>query len=173
MTPDVIAYVKKHADKLTGRVIDVGSKNHNGNLNEVIKVDTGIDMQPGEGVDVVCKIEEMDLTFKEGEFDSLVSTETLEHCADWKAFVLNTWAVVKDGGYLLITMASTRKSYHGYPDDYWRLTADHVKQIWPDAEDITDLGQVSIGWVVKKRYGRIGDLDTITPIIVESRRHRR
>lgn len=173
MTPEVINYVKKHAEKLTGRVIDVGSRYENGSLRDIIKIDVGIDMRAGDGVDIVCTIDDMSDVFKPETFDALVSTETLEHCNDWKAFVRQTWRVVKNDGYLLITMASIRKPYHGYPDDYWRFTEEHVKQIWPNAEDVTDLGTVSIGWVVKKTEGGIGNLDAVTPIIVESRRHRR
>lgn len=172
MTPSVKNFVKKHADKLVGRVIDVGSRNENGSLRDIIKIDTGIDMREGEGVDKVCTIDGMREMFADGEFDALVSTETLEHCNDWQAFVRQTWRVVKEGGYLVITMASIKKPYHGYPDDYWRFTEDHVKQIWPHMEDFTDHETISIGWVVKKIEGTLGDLDAVTPIIVKSRRHR-
>ena len=173
MTPEVQNFVKKHADKLAGKVIDVGSRNENGSLRDIIKVEVGMDMREGDGVDMVCTIDDMSDVFKSESFDALVSTETLEHCNDWKAFVRQTWRVVVNGGYLLITMASQKKGYHGYPDDYWRFTEEHVKQIWPNAEDFTDLGTVSIGWVVKKTEDGLGDLDAVTPIIVESRRHRR
>lgn len=173
MTPEVQNFVKKHADKLVGKVIEIGSRNENGGLREIIKIDTGIDMRDGDGVDKVCSIDGMEAEFSAESFDALVSTETLEHCNDWKAFVRQTWRVVVNNGYLVITMASIKKPYHGYPDDYWRFTEEHIKQIWPDAEDVSNLGTVSIGWVVKKTDGGLGDLDAVTPIIVESRRHRR
>lgn len=146
MTPQVKEFIKNHKDKLQGNVLEVGSLNVNGSARDVINVSLGIDMRPGNGVDLVCNISD----FNQTGFDACVSTETLEHVEDWKSFVINTWNAVKDGGYLVMTMASMKKGRHAYPDDYWRFTTGQIREIYPSAEWVGDVGRISIGWVVKK-----------------------
>lgn len=142
-------YVSKHKSKLQGKLLEVGSMDVNGTARSVVDVTVGIDMRPGKCVDLVCDIKDIHQHYPSGYFDAVLSLNTLEHVEDWKAFVANTWDMVKEGGYLLITMASLAKKYHGYPHDYIRLTEEQVKTIYPNAE-YSEIGRVSIGWVVKK-----------------------
>ena len=151
-----------HRDKLGSNILEIGSLNVNGALREVIPVTVGVDMREGNGVDLVCKVEDLPDHFNGGCFDSCVSAGTLEHVEDWKSFIRVTWDLVKEGGYLVMTMASPKKLRHAYPDDYWRLTLDQVKEIYPSAEWVGDVGKPSIGWVAKKE-GSLGNLDKINP----------
>lgn len=153
-------FMQSHADKFTGTVLDVGSLDVNGSLRDVINVTVGIDMRSGRGVDVVCPVEDI-LTEFEQQFDACVSAGTLEHVEDWKAFVNNTWDIVRDGGWLVMTMASMGKGRHNYPNDYWRFTLDQIKQLYPTAEWVGEVGPVSIGWVVQK--GSVKPDVTVTP----------
>lgn len=137
-------------DKLGDSIIDIGSFSVNGSLRDVIPVTVGVDMQKGHGVDVVCSVSDLKDHFPDGSFDSCVSAGTLEHVQDWKGFVCNTWDVVKDGGYIVMTMASMGKGRHNYPNDYWRFTEKQVGEIYPGAEWVGPVGPVSIGWIVKK-----------------------
>ncbi len=147
-------WYKKHKDKLGDKVLEIGSLNVNGGLRDVIPVTVGIDMRKGNGVDVVCSVSDLKDHFEDGHFDSCVSAGTLEHVEDWKGFVNNTWDVVKEGGYLVLTMAALWKKRHNYPNDYWRFTEDQIKEIYPNAEWTGQVGPVSIGWIVKKEGDR-------------------
>jgi len=154
MTPQIHKFLISHAAKLTGNLLEVGSKNENGAVRDVIPVTVGIDMRKGPGVDMVLSVVDLPKHFAPGHFDACVSTETLEHVEDWQKFIHNTWDVVKHGGYLVMTMASMQKGRHGYPNDYWRFTCEQIKEIYPRAEWVGELGRVSIGWIVKKEGQR-------------------
>ncbi len=147
-------FYKKHKGKLGTTVLEIGSLNVNGGLRDVIPITVGIDMRKGPGVDVVCSVSDLKAHFPDGSFDSCVSAGTLEHVEDWKGFVNNTWDAVKEGGYLVMTVASMNKGRHNYPNDYWRFTVEQLREIYPSAEWIGKVGNVSYGWIVKKSGGR-------------------
>jgi SAM-dependent methyltransferase len=147
-------WMVSHREKLGASILDIGSLDVNGSLRDVIPVTVGIDMRKGKGVDVICSVSDLKDHFKDGHFDSCVSAGTLEHVEDWKGFVNNTWDVVKEGGYLVMTMAGLWKGRHNYPNDYWRFTEDQIKEIYPTAEWVGKVGATSIGWVVKKEGPR-------------------
>ena len=158
------AFLTEHKDKLGGRVLEIGSLNVNGSVREVIDVAVGVDMRHGRGVDIVCDVAKLVGYFPVESFDACVSVGTLEHVKDWQGFILTTWDMVKEGGYLVMTMASMDKGRHSYPDDYWRFTEDQIRGIYPKAEWVGNFAKpgkmksVSIGWVVKKE-GELGSLD--------------
>lgn len=158
MDKATLEYVTKHKDKLTGKVLDVGSFNVNGAARDVIDVTVGIDMRSGPGVDLVCKVQDLHKHYPAGYFDACVSIGTLEHVEDWRGFVRATWNAVREGGYLVLSIASLAKGRHAYPDDYWRLTEDQIRMIYPQAEDYMPLAGASVGWIVKKE-GELGNLD--------------
>lgn len=165
MTPYVFEFVKKHKDKLQGKVLEIGSYNINGTVRDIVDISLGVDLRNGPGVDLVCPVEDLKNHVADGSFDAVVSTETLEHCRDWKAFVRNTWDAVKEGGWLVITMAHWNNGRHDYPSDYQRFSAEQIRHIYK--ADILELGKpgrpISIGWVVQKA-GELGDLN-INPVI--------
>ena len=164
MTSKIKQWLNSWKHYLEGRVLEVGSLNVNGSARDVVPIAVGIDMRKGTGVDMVLSVVDLPQHFPPGHFDACISTETLEHVEDWKAFITNTWDAVKDGGYLVMTMASRSKGRHAYPDDYWRFSLDDIKLIYPRAEWVGNLGPVSIGWVVKKE-GERPNLD-VKPFIV-------
>lgn len=158
MDKATLEYISKHKDKLIGKVLDVGSFNVNGAARDVIDIAVGIDMRVGPGVDLVCKVQDISKHYPAGYFDACVSVGTLEHVEDWRGFVQATWDAVREGGYLVLSIASLNKGRHAYPDDYWRLTKDQIRTIYPRMEDYTLLAGASVGWVVKKE-GQLGSLD--------------
>ena len=151
-------FYQKHKDKLGANVLEIGSLNVNGCLRDVIDITVGVDIRKGKGVDLVCPVENLKSHFKDGYFDSCVSAGTLEHVKDWKSFVTVTWDLVKDGGWLVLTIASLKKGRHNYPNDYWRMTEDQIRSIYPNLEDYTPLSGSAVGWIVKKE-GSLGSLD--------------
>lgn len=150
---------RQEEGKINGRVLDVGSYNVNGSLKDICET-VGVDMRKGSGVDVVCNASDLVAQFGAKSFDTVLTAETFEHVEDWRAATRAMWDVLKPGGWLIATMASVAKCKHDYPNDYWRMTGEHIKQIWPDADVVEQVGHVSIGWSVQKR-GPLPDLGAI------------
>lgn len=70
-----------HAQARFRRVLDIGSLDINGSLRSVCPVHlayTGIDLSPGNGVDVVLS-DPYVYPFPDGHFDMIVSTSCFEH----------------------------------------------------------------------------------------------
>lgn len=113
-------FAKLCSGAMTGRVLEVGSLNVNGDVRDIINIAVGVDMREGKGVDQVVNSSDLLAVFGPDSFDSVCSFDTLEHIEDWRAAMVNMWGVLKPDGYLCLSIASPRKGYHGYPHDYWR-----------------------------------------------------
>jgi SAM-dependent methyltransferase len=84
-------------------------------------------------VDQVVDAERLGSTFGPDSFDVVISTEMLEHAADWRACLLGMVGVLRPGGLLLLTTRSPGFPYHPFPDDHWRFTAAAMTSILPAA----------------------------------------
>lgn len=120
-------------------VIDVGSMDVNGTCRALLetyqpKQYLGVDIKPGQGVDIVCNAENLMHNFQKQSFDVLISTEMLEHVRNWKLVISNFKNIVKSGGKILITTRSYGFSYHGYPYDFWRYELEDIKNIFSDCK---------------------------------------
>jgi len=93
-------------------VIDAGSMDINGNNRYLFSNYryTGVDIILGKNVDVVCNIHEFDPI---REPDIIISTEMLEHDKYWKQSISHMYDMVRAGGLLLITCATTGRKEHG------------------------------------------------------------
>ncbi len=85
-------------------VLDVWSLDINGN-NRYLFDDctyTGIDLWEGKNVDIVCSAHE----FHPGkQYDTIISTEMLEHNKDWKDSLWNMYKLLVSGWLMIITCA--------------------------------------------------------------------
>lgn len=151
MHPAAQLFFLNNLDKLGGRVLEVGSYNVNGGLKEIVPQRIGIDMREGPDVDLICKAEDVLKHFERESFDAVISAETLEHVENWRGAMRGMWDVLKQDGWLVMTMASIHKGRHAYPDDYWRMLPEHVLRIFPDANTVGDVGRISLGWTVQKK----------------------
>lgn len=122
-------------EMVTGkRVLEIGSQNVNGSPREIIepmgpKEYVGIDIQEGPGVDIV-----MDFSsppFIELGFDLVISTETMEHCADWRGFVANLKRVCNQETVLIVTTRSPGFGFHN-PPDHWRYSLEDFMEMFAD-----------------------------------------
>lgn len=107
------------------KVLDVGSLNENGAVRDFIgecREFIGIDMRQGKGVDIVMNGHDLVKKFKPESFDLITCCETLEHDIKFWETVEAMKAVLKKGGWLLVTTPDVYFMRHSFPDDYYRFT---------------------------------------------------
>ena len=94
------------------RVLDVGSLDINGNNREFFEnsIYTGLDIAPGRNVDIVCKAHEY---ISDEKYDTVISTECLEHDKFYALTLNNCAQLLKSGGLFLFTCATTGRPEHG------------------------------------------------------------
>lgn len=131
------SFIERHARLLGNDVLEVGSRQHVPNAWWVVNRDLavgdwlGMDMQPGDGVDVVADVNSMPSEWK-GRFTGLVCSEVLEHVArPWKALP-RLYRVIRPGGYAIFTTLQCFP-VHGFPDDFYRFTESGLRLLLEDA----------------------------------------
>lgn len=124
------------------RVLEVGSYNVNGTVRVFFKECdyTGIDVTPGDCVDVVCAGQD----FKDDKgFDTIITCEMMEHNPFWAETFHNLMSILVPGGLLVLTCATTGRGEHGtrrtapsqslsselYGDYYHNLTEQDFRDI--------------------------------------------
>lgn len=124
-----------------GPLLEIGSRDVNGSLRDLIEVDdwTGIDLSPGPGVDVVASGHDFGA---DDSFATVVSSECLEHDPGWDLTLRNAVRVLRPGGLLLLTCATRGRAEHG--------TARTSPEVSP--------GTTAIGW---DHYGNLGAADVL------------
>lgn len=111
-----------------GQTIEFGSLDVNGSVREFFTGGyIGIDMQAGPGVDYVCST--WNTPFADSSFDTVVSTEMLEHDAHPELTFKEANRLLKPGGNLLLTCRGPGFPLHEYPSDYWRFTPDDLTRL--------------------------------------------
>lgn len=120
---ELVVGVDDLADK---RVLEVGSLNVNGTVRELFGSDyIGVDMRDGPGVDMVAEAHK--LPFEDESFDVVISTEMLEHDAQFWLSLPEMGRVLRPaGGVLILTTRSNGFPEHGFPEDYWRFMPNSV-----------------------------------------------
>lgn len=94
-------------------VVDIGSLDINGN-NQFLFEDSlyiGVDLAPGRNVDLVSKAHE--LRFPDESIDTIISTECFEHDQYYVQSLRNIVRMLKPGGLLAFTCATTGRPEHG------------------------------------------------------------
>ena len=94
------------------RVLEIGSLNINGTARDFFTdCDyTGVDLGPGDGVDVVGLGHEVAF---DKPFDVALSCECFEHNPHWAATFLNMYKQVRAGGLIIVTCATVGRAEHG------------------------------------------------------------
>ena len=94
-------------------VLDIGSLDINGNNQEYFDNCNyiGVDIANGRNVDIVSKGHE--LGFPDQTFDIIISTECFEHDQYYEKTIQNIYRMLKSGGLLIFTCATTGRPEHG------------------------------------------------------------
>lgn len=131
MTREILAtcneWITKH-NLPTDRVLDFGSMDVNGTqrVNFPNADYTGIDIEAGKGVDIVCDITSPDVRKLVKAAPLTICCETLEHVPIfWKALE-NIISLTTKGGYIFLSFPTFGFPYHAYPIDCNRFTMDAV-----------------------------------------------
>lgn len=133
-----IIFGKKYLPKDARYVLEVGSKNY-GNTSSFRDHFTnaeyvGVDIEAGDGVDVVCDLENDNLiTSVKQKFDAIICCSILEHTPKpWK-MADNISLLTMTGGTLYLSVPWVQR-YHMYPDDYYRFSPRGIEILFPDFE---------------------------------------
>ena len=134
MTLDCLKYIKEKSENLSGRVLEVGSRDLNGSPRVFFSDGdrfvqyVGIDLESGLGVDL-----EMDchaLGFFSDSFDVVIDAERLEHDTDFFQSYREIFRVLKPGGHVITTARSWGGFHpHCLPHDYWRFLEDGLRRL--------------------------------------------
>lgn len=95
-------------------VLDVGSLDINGSNKYLFSgniIYLGLDLAPGDNVDITGSAH--DLALPPETFDTIISTECLEHDRYWQLTLKNAVRMLRPGGMLLTTCATTGRLEHG------------------------------------------------------------
>lgn len=127
-------FEKLHVRPNPGRTLIVGSQvyrdkeDRRGRYPDVL----GIDMLAGPGVDRVLDLEE-DLPNDLGLFDHVECMSVLEHSRRPWLLAANLERLMAPGATIFVSVPFVWR-IHGYPNDYWRLTPEGVRALFPSIE---------------------------------------
>lgn len=110
-----VTWVSEHLPEYFARgtsALDIGAADINGCNRYLFKGHyVGLDIAPGKNVDVVCK--GSDAPFADGHFDTIISTECLEHDKFYDDTLTKAYNLLRRGGLLVLTCATDGRAEHG------------------------------------------------------------
>lgn len=172
MHKSVLSFFDKHTkpDMFTGKtVIEVGSLDVNGSVRGPVLAHrpasyVGIDFVKGKGVDKLLSAEKLVDEYGPRSFDTVISTEMLEHAENWRECVNAMKDVCKT--WLIITTRGPGFPRHSYPNDHWRYTVDDFERIFADFDTVqlmpdTDPHSPGVFYIGKKTRRKQTDLASI------------
>ena len=134
-------FLTKHKQLFQGKNICVGGLDVNGKINHIVDVAMSIDIRDGEDVNIVMDACEMIEMFGPDSFDNVICMNTLEHMEKWDTCMHNMYRCLKIGGHMLITVPTTDKKRHNYPNDYWRFTMRQLKGMFVHDKVISTMAE--------------------------------
>ena len=117
-----------HIFKKENKILDIGSGNKEALSNVV-----NMDISKFENVDVVA--DGANLPFGDNVFDTVVTETTLEHVKSPGLVLSEIKRCLKSNGYVFAVIPFVCP-YHGFPFDYQRYSADGIKVLFKDFEQI-------------------------------------
>ena len=112
---DFVKCIKQHFPGYfeNSRVLEIGSLDINGSVrSQFTGCDyTGVDVAQGNGVDLVCEGQMLDLPT--GSFDTVISCEAMEHNPYWVETTANMFRLCRKGGIVIMSCATHGRREHG------------------------------------------------------------
>ncbi len=125
-TKEVIKYSLKY---ISGKTLDLGAGS--AKYKSIIKQRTSeyitFDMVEKEGIDVVGDV--LNLPFENESFNTVISTQVLEHVEKPWIMVKEVQRILKKDGLCILT-APFLVPYHADPDDYFRYTIKGMESLF-------------------------------------------
>jgi len=126
VTRDIILHTKQY---IQGKTLDFGAGT--AKYQNLIKPEANeyitFDMVAGNNIDVVGDV--LNPPFKDGEFDTVISTQVLEHVGKPWIMVHQIGRILKSGGVCIIT-APFLVPYHADPHDFFRYTTEGMMSLF-------------------------------------------
>jgi len=125
-TRDVILHTKRYVSKST-LDFGAGTAKYRGIIVPNTSKYTTFDIVAGKNIDIVGNV--LNPPFKDGEFDTVISTQVLEHVEKPWIVVAQIGRILKPGGICIMT-ASFLVPYHADPHDFFRYTTEGMVSLF-------------------------------------------
>lgn len=127
-------FEREHVKPREGRTLIVGSQVYSGkeDRRKRYKDVVGVDMLDGPGVDWVLDLEE-DLPDGIGTFAHVECMSVLEHSRRPWLLAANLERLMEPGATIFVSVPLIWR-IHAYPNDYFRMTPEAVKSLFPGVE---------------------------------------
>jgi SAM-dependent methyltransferase len=127
-------YLNHHVTRVEGPILEIGSKEYGSTAsfrsafpdNEYV----GVDLEPGDGVDVVADLARGTGTLPVDHFALAICCSVLEHTPRPWVMAEHISALVRPSGVLYISVPWVWR-YHMYPDDYFRFSWRAIVEMFP------------------------------------------
>jgi len=117
---------------IKGKILDVGcgNKPYKSIFEDVVEEYIGLDLPPPISTNVDADVfgNSLNLPFKSNVFDAVLSIQVLDDVPEPKKMMEETYRVLKNGGYLVLTAPLTW-GLHDEPHDYYRYTKHGLKYL--------------------------------------------
>lgn len=125
-TRELVDYTKHY---IFGDVLDygAGTAKYRNLIKTKAATYTTFDVVPGENIDVVGDV--LKAPFADGSFDSIVSTQVLEHVEKPWVMVSEMRRILRPGGICIVS-APFMFPYHAHPCDFFRFTTEGMKSLF-------------------------------------------
>ena len=109
----------------------------------------GADVAAADGVELdIFFAPDQPLPIPDESFDTILSTQTLEHVRDVRHYMRECQRLLRPGGHLILTVPMQWRM-HEQPYDYWRFTRYGVSALLADAElTVCDLSPCGGAWAL-------------------------
>lgn len=129
-------FMQKYVRARAGRTLIVGSKVYKYRKDRRLgyKDVVGADIEPGEGVDIVCDLcsigKGVSKILALGTFDHIECWSVLEHARDPWVMANNLQDILRERGTIHVQTPFVWR-VHSYPNDYWRFTTEAIRLLFP------------------------------------------
>lgn len=123
-------FARKFVRPMDGRTLIVGSKLYAGreDRRSLYRDAVGVDMLPGDGVDVVFNLENPGAVTELGTFAHIECWSVLEHSTRPWLVAKNIESLMQKGGTIYLTVPFAWR-LHSYPQDFWRFSPRCVRDV--------------------------------------------